>query len=173
MIHAIGEKIPQIHESAFVAWNAEVAGSVKLARNASVWFGATLRADVAPIVIGEGTNVQDGSVIHVDEGVPCTVGENVTIGHRAVLHGCTVGDGCLIGMGAIILGNAEIGPGSVVGAGALVTQGKCFPPRSLIVGSPARCVRQLSPEDADRILGGAAHYVGRAAEAKGYGEINR
>lgn len=172
MVHAIGAKVPEIHESAFIAWNAEVAGEVHLGAGASVWFSAVLRGDIAPIVVGEGSNVQDGSVLHVDHGVPCVVGKNVTVGHRVVLHSCVVGDGALIGMGAVVLNGAEIGEGCIVGAGALITQGKKFPPRTLILGSPAKAVRELTDEEAAGNLRNAAHYVenGRGARTA-YREI--
>ncbi len=143
MVHRIGGKTPKVDGSAFVAWNAEVAGDVRLAERTSVWFSATLRGDIAPISVGRGTNVQDGATLHVDENLPCTLGERVTVGHNAILHGCTVGDDCLIGMGSIVLSGAVIGKESVVGAGALVTEGKSFPPRSLIIGSPAKAVRTI------------------------------
>jgi len=141
MVHRIGDKAPIIEPSAFVAWNAEVAGEVRLGASTSVWFSATLRGDLAGITVGTGSNVQDGATLHVDLGLPVLIGERVTIGHNAVLHGCTVGDDCLIGMGAVVLSGAVIGPGSIVGAGALVTEGKTFPPRSVILGSPAKAVR--------------------------------
>lgn len=168
MIHAIGKDIPQVDATAFVAWNAEVAGKVSLGEHSSVWFGATLRGDMDSITVGKGSNIQDGAVMHMDISSPCVIGENVTVGHRAILHGCTVGDGCLIGMGSIVLDGAEIGAESVVGAGALVTQGKKFPPRSLIIGSPARAVRSLSDEDARRLRDNAGRYVQLAAEADDY-----
>ena len=172
MIHAIGTSVPRIHESAFVAWNAEVAGDVRLDPRSSVWFSATLRGDIAPIVVGEGSNIQDGSVVHVDTDVPCVIGKNVTVGHRVVLHSCTVGDGALIGMGAVVLGGAEIGEGCIVGAGALVTQGKKFPPRTLILGSPAKAVRELTEEEVAGSLRNSAHYVETARDAKtAYREI--
>ena len=128
MVHRIGDKVPKVDKALFVAWNAEVAGSVTLAADTSVWFSATLRGDIEPITVGRGSNVQDGATLHTDFGLPCVVGEGVTIGHRAILHGCTVGDDCLIGMGAVVLSGAVIGKESIVGAGALVTEGKSFPP---------------------------------------------
>src|SRR5512143_1994816 len=128
MVHRIGEHGPKVSKALFIAWNAEVAGAGTLAEETSVWFSATLRGDIEPITVGRGSNVQDGAVIHTDFGLPCVVGERVTIGHKAVLHGCQVGDDCLIGMGAIVLSGAVIGKESVVGAGALVTEGKSFPP---------------------------------------------
>jgi len=172
MIHAMGNLEPRTAGAAFVAWNAEVAGDVELGADSSVWFGATVRADVDSIRIGQRSNVQDGAVVHVDEGHPCVVGDDVTVGHRAVLHGCEIGDGCLVGMGAIVLDGARIGPGCVVGAGALVTQGKEFPARSLILGSPARVVRAVSDEDAARAAANAAEYVRLARLAAAYRRVD-
>jgi carbonic anhydrase/acetyltransferase-like protein (isoleucine patch superfamily) len=137
MIHAILGRTPRIAQSAFAAWNCEIAGDAEIAEYASVWFGAVARADLAAIRIGSFCNIQDNAVIHVDRDMPCALGDYCSVGHGAVLHGCSVGNEVLIGMGAIILSGASIGEGSIVGAGALVTQGKSFPPRSLIVGSPA------------------------------------
>lgn len=166
MVYAIGADVPEIHDTAFVAASADVAGSVKIGRDASVWFAAVVRADIAGVEIGEGSNVQDGAVIHVDTGVPCVVGRGVTVGHRAVLHSCKVGDGALIGMGAVVLNGAEIGEGSIVGAGALVTQGKKFPPRTLVIGSPAKAARELTAEEVASSLENSKHYVELARKAK-------
>ncbi|MGO8695523.1 MAG: gamma carbonic anhydrase family protein [Rectinemataceae bacterium] len=165
MIHSFEDKVPRVHPSAYVSWNAEVVGEVDLAEDASVWYAAVLRGDIAEIRIGRSSNVQDGSVIHVDRGVPCIVGEGVTLGHRAVLHGCIVGDWALVGMGAVILNGAAIGERSIVGAGALVTQGKVFPPRSLIMGSPARVVRELRDEEVAELREHALSYVDLARRA--------
>lgn len=167
MVHRIGDKVPDVAGALFIAWNAEVAGEVSLGTDSSVWFSATLRADLAAIRIGRGTNVQDGATLHVDTGVPCVVGDGVVIGHNAVLHACDVGDECLIGMGAVVLSGARIGAQSVVGAGALVTEGKTFPPRSLIVGNPARALRAVDDTMVERIRAGARSYVRLAAEASG------
>lgn len=174
MIHAIGDNEPAVDESAFVAWNAELSGRVSLGRGCSVWFGAVLRGDVNEIRLGDGTNVQDGAVLHVDGDSPCIVGKGVVIGHRAVVHGCVVEDGCLIGIGAIVLNQARIGAESIVGAGSLVTQGKSFPPRSLIMGSPAKAIRALSDDEVEKIRRNAAHYAELGAEAKrSYRELRR
>ncbi len=165
MVHAIGDRVPDTVKALYIAWNAEVAGSVTLGRDASVWFSATLRADIAPITVGDGTNVQDGATLHVDYDAPLVIGNDVTIGHNAVLHGCTVEDGCLIGMGAVILTGAVIGRQCVVGAGALVTEGKTFPPRSLILGSPAKAVRQVDDGMVEKMRMNSAAYVALAREA--------
>ena len=150
---------PQVHPTAFIAPGAVVLGDVTLDEEASVWYGAVLRADTDAIRVGARSNVQDGVVIHVDAGDPCIIGADVTVGHRAVIHGATVEDGCLIGMGAIILNGAVIGAGSIIGAGAVVREREQVPPRSLVVGVPGRVVRQLSDEQVAVILVSAAHYV--------------
>jgi carbonic anhydrase/acetyltransferase-like protein (isoleucine patch superfamily) len=149
----------QVDPSAFVARGAVVAGDVSLGAHASVWFGCVLRGDTDAIVVGARSNLQDGTIVHCDEGDPTLIGEGVTVGHRVVLHGCTIGDGALIGMGAIVLNRAQIGAQCLVGAGALVTQGKVFPPRMLILGSPARPVRALTGEEIDGLARSAQHYV--------------
>jgi carbonic anhydrase/acetyltransferase-like protein (isoleucine patch superfamily) len=136
---------------------------VRLGARASVWFGAVLRGDNTPLILGEETNFQDGAVGHSDEGYPLTIGARVTVGHQAILHGCTVADDCLIGMGARILNAAVIGPECIVGAGALVTEGKSFARGSLIVGAPARVVRQVTEEERQLLRDSAAHYAEKAA----------
>ena len=165
MVHKIGKKIPQVKDSAFIAWNAEVSGDVVLGEDVNIWFGAAIRGDIMPIRIGNRTNIQDNVTVHVDYDAPCTIGDGCTIGHNAVIHGCTVDDGCLIGMGAVILSRAVIGKESVVGAGSLVTEGKIFPPRSLIMGSPAKAVRTLEDGAVDRIKRNSESYVKLAKEA--------
>jgi carbonic anhydrase/acetyltransferase-like protein (isoleucine patch superfamily) len=159
MVHSFEGERPDIAKAAFIAWNAEVMGRVSLGEGSSVWFGAVLRGDIAEIRIGAETNIQDGCVVHVDHGTPCVVGEQVTIGHMAVIHACTIGDRCLIGMGAIILNRAVIGEDCIVGAGALVTQGKSFPPRSMILGSPAKVARSLTDEEVASLRGHALDYA--------------
>ncbi|GGB85757.1 gamma carbonic anhydrase family protein [Pseudoduganella buxea] len=161
-IYQLGEHVPAIDASAFVADSATVIGKVTLDTHSSVWFGATLRGDNERITIGPGSNVQEGTVMHTDIGHPLTIGANVTIGHQAMLHGCTVGDGALIGIQAVILNGAKIGKGCLVGAGALVTEGKEFPDNMLIIGSPAKAVRELSADDVARLLASADSYVQRA-----------
>ncbi len=151
-----------IHLTAYVAPNATIIGDVRVAAEASVWFGCVLRGDNAPIIIGPRTNVQDLTVIHTDVGEPCTLGEGVTVGHRAVLHSATVEDGALVGIGAIVLNGAVVGQEALVGAGALVTEGMVIPPRHLALGVPARVVRELTDEEIERTRTFAAHYVARA-----------
>jgi len=145
-IYELDGKSPTLGAGAWVAPSAEVIGDVELGDNASVWFGVVIRGDNDAIRVGRGTNIQDQSMLHSDTGVPLTIGDNVTIGHQVMLHGCTIGDGSLIGIQAVILNNAKIGRNCIVGAGSLVTEGKEFPDNSLIVGSPARVVRTLSEE---------------------------
>jgi carbonic anhydrase/acetyltransferase-like protein (isoleucine patch superfamily) len=146
-----------------VADSAQVMGNVELAENASVWFGAVVRGDTETIRIGKSSNIQDGSVLHADIGKPLTVGDNVTVGHMVMLHGCTIGDGSLIGIGAVVLNGAKIGKGCIVGAGALVTEGKEFPDGSMIIGSPAKAVRDLTAEQQQGLAMSALHYVENAA----------
>ena len=158
-LYQLDDKVPQIADSAWVADSAQVIGDVRLAEDASIWFHATLRGDNDPITIGEGTNIQDGSVLHTDFNLQLVIGRQVTVGHNVTLHGCTIGDRCLIGIGAIILNRARIGNDCLIGAHALVPEGKEFPDRSLILGSPARLVRQLTDEEVARLPGSAGRYV--------------
>jgi carbonic anhydrase/acetyltransferase-like protein (isoleucine patch superfamily) len=169
-VYNLGEFRPVLPEEGeyWIAPNAVVVGKVTLKKNASIWFGCTVRGDNEDIIIGENSNVQDGSVLHTDWDSPLIIGTNVTIGHMVMLHGCTIGDNSLIGMGAIVLNGARIGANSLVGAGALVTEGKSFPDNSLIVGSPARAVRTLDEKAQAMILGAADTYVRRSRQyAKG------
>lgn len=152
-----------VHPSAFVAPGAFVVGKVSLAEESSVWYGAVLRGDTEPITVGARTNIQDGSVLHTNPGYPAIVGDDCVVGHRAVVHGCEVGDGCLVGMAATILTGAKIGAGSIVAAGALVPEGKEYPPRSLIVGAPAKRVREVTEGQTRDIARGVETYVERAA----------
>ncbi|WP_448502647.1 gamma carbonic anhydrase family protein [Sphingomonas sp.] len=162
-LYRIDGKSPHLPDngSAWVAPSADLIGDVVLERGASVWFGAVIRADNTEIRVGEDSNVQEGAMLHSDPGAPLTVGARCTIGHHAVLHGCTIEDEVLVGMGAIVLNHAVIGTGSIVGAGALVTEGKTFAPGSLIVGSPARAVRQLDDAARAALRLSAAHYAAR------------
>ena len=162
-IYRLGERVPTIADSAYVHESATVVGSVVLGDRVSVWPQAVIRADTEDITIGARSNVQDGSILHADAGVPLTIGEDVTIGHQVMLHGCTIGDGSLIGIQAVILNNAVIGRGCLVGAGSLVTENKVFPDNVMIVGSPARVIRELTPADAERVRHGAGHYIAEAA----------
>lgn len=161
-IYRLDDLVPYVHPSAFVADTAAVMGRVKLAEDTSVWFGAVLRGDTDPIVVGRGSNIQDGSVLHADIGYPLTIGEYVTVGHQVMLHGCTIGDESLIGIGAVVLNGARIGRHCLVGAGALVTEGKEFPDGSMILGSPAKVVRQLTPEQIEGLRWSARHYIENA-----------
>jgi carbonic anhydrase/acetyltransferase-like protein (isoleucine patch superfamily) len=161
-LYRLGDNEPQIDPSAWVADNAVLIGRVVLGPGASVWYGAVLRGDNEPIVIGANSNVQEGVVMHTDPGCPLTVGEGVTIGHQAMLHGCTVGDGALIGIQAVVLNRAVIGARCIVGAGALVTEGKQFEAEQLIVGSPAVAKRALTPEQLQGLAFSARNYVERA-----------
>lgn len=165
-IYQLGDSAPTIHESAWVADNAQIVGRVTLSEGSSAWFGVVIRGDTESITIGRGTNVQDNSVLHVDQGVPLTIGDNVSVGHQVMLHGCTIGDGSLIGIGAVILNHAKIGKNCLVGAGSLVTEGKEFPDGSMIMGSPAKAVRQLSPEQIEGLKTIARHYVDNARRYK-------
>ena len=153
---------PKLGEGTWVADSAQVMGAVELGVDASVWFGAVIRGDTETIRIGKGSNIQDGSVLHADVGKPLVVGDNVTVGHQVMLHGCTIGDGSLIGIGAVVLNGAVIGKGCVVGAGSLVTEGKAFPDGSMIMGSPAKVVRQLEPHQIQALQMSALHYVDNA-----------
>jgi len=163
MIHAFRGKSPEVSAALFIAWNAEVIGDVLLEEETSVWFSATVRGDIERIRIGRGSNVQDSASLHTDAGSPLSIGSDVTIGHNAVVHGCTVGDGSLVGMGAVILTGAVVGKRCIVGAGSLITEGKEYPDGSLIVGSPARAVREVTETEVQRILANARNYRTRAA----------
>ncbi len=153
---------PTVAPGAWVADSAQVMGAVSLGPDASVWFGTVIRGDTESIRIGARSNIQDASVLHADIGFPLTVGDDVTVGHQVMLHGCTVGDGSLIGIGAVVLNGARIGKHCLVGAGSLVTEGKEFPDGSMILGSPAKVVRSLSAEQIERLRWSAQHYVDNA-----------
>lgn len=157
-IHQLDDLVPQVADSAWVAENAQVIGDVIIGEGASVWFGVTVRGDTDTITIGAGTNIQDGSVLHADHDVPLTIGRDVTVGHQVMLHGCSIGDESLIGIGVIVLNGARIGRHCLVGAGSLVTEGKEFPDGSMIIGSPAKVVRQLTAEQIEGLRRSAQHY---------------
>ena len=159
MLYTLGEVAPDIAHAVFNADNAVVIGSVSIASQASIWFGTVLRGDNDEIEIGERSNVQDGSVIHVDEGVPTRIGNDVSIGHNTTIHGCTIGDGSLIGIGSVILDFVTIGRHSLVGANSLITEGKEFPDRVLILGSPAKVIRELTDQEVSQLQVNADHYV--------------
>ncbi|MBM3927612.1 MAG: gamma carbonic anhydrase family protein [Sphingomonadales bacterium] len=163
-LYEFAGQAPMLSDGAWVAPSADVIGDVRLGEGASIWFGAVVRGDNTPILIGARSNVQEGAALHSDPGAPLTIGDEVTVGHHAILHGCTVGARTLIGMGAIVLNHAVIGEECIVGAGALVTEGKSFPPGSLIVGSPARAVRTLDASAKAMLRASAAVYVAKAAE---------
>jgi carbonic anhydrase/acetyltransferase-like protein (isoleucine patch superfamily) len=160
LILPFGGHSPRIGRDVFLAPNATIIGDVEIADGASVWFGAVLRGDIGPIRIGPRTNVQDLACVHLTEGLSQTVlGADVTVGHGAILHGCVVGDRCLVGMGSVVLDNAQIGEGSVIAAGSVVTARTVIPPRSLVRGTPARVIREVTPEEGALGVIGAAHYV--------------
>ncbi|MFC3580453.1 gamma carbonic anhydrase family protein [Sphingomonas hylomeconis] len=163
--YEIDGKRPTLAAGAWIAPSADLIGDVQLGEDANVWFGAVLRGDNTPILVGARSNIQEGAMGHSDPGAPLTIGADCTIGHHAILHGCRIEDRVLIGMGAIVLNRAVIAEGSIVGAGALVTEGKTFPPGSLIVGSPARAVRQLDAAAQAMLTVSAAHYVEKAHAA--------
>jgi carbonic anhydrase/acetyltransferase-like protein (isoleucine patch superfamily) len=165
-IYQLNDRVPVIPKSCYIAEEATIIGSVILGENVSIWPGAVLRGDNEPIVIGDGSNVQELSVLHTDPGAPLTIGKNVTVGHQVMLHGCTIGDGSLIGIQSVVLNRTVIGKDCLVGAGAVVTEGKTFPDRSVIFGSPAKAVRELSEENATRLAMSAESYVRRGQDFK-------
>lgn len=158
-VYEFDGRSPRIAPSAWVADSAQVMGNVVLGEDVSVWFGTIIRGDTETITIGRGSNIQDASVLHADIGKALTIGDNVTVGHKVMLHGCTIGDESLIGIGAVVLNGARIGKNCLVGAGALVTEGKEFPDGSMIIGSPAKAVRQLTPEQIEGLKLSARHYI--------------
>ena len=158
-VYTLGTNTPQIDPQSWIAPNATVIGQVHLARNVSLWWNVTVRGDTDLISIGENTNIQDGSVLHTDPGIHLTIGRDVTVGHMVMLHGCTIGDGALIGIGSILLNRSVIGKHSLVGANTLIPEGKVFPDRVLIVGSPGKVIRELTDEEVANLPGSAARYV--------------
>lgn len=173
VVFALDDQKPELGKDAWVADTARVIGKVYLSERVSVWFNAILRGDNEPITIGANSNIQDGAILHTDEGIPLTIGKSVSVGHMAMLHGCTVGDGTLIGMNAVILNRAVIGKHCLIGAKALIPEGKVIPDRSLVVGTPGRIIRELTDEEVARIEAGAANYVENAARfRKGLRQID-
>lgn len=166
MIYELDGQNPVIHDSAWVAPGCHIIGKVVMEADSSVWFGTTIRGDNEAILIGRGTNVQENCVFHTDMGFPMTLGQDVTIGHKAMLHGCTVGDGSLIGMGATVLNGAVIGKGCLIGAGALVTEGKVIPDGSLVMGAPGKVVRELDDAAKQGLIASALHYQENARRFK-------
>ena len=162
-VYNLGDRVPELPANGeyWIAPNAAVIGSVLLKQNASVWFGATIRGDNHLITVGENSNIQEGSVLHTDPGLPLTIGDNVTVGHLVMLHGCTIGDNSLIGIGSIILNNAKIGKNCLIGANTMITEGKEIPDNSLVMGSPGKVVRELSPEHVALLAKSAQSYVER------------
>lgn len=165
-LYQIDNIAPVVPASAWVADSAQVMGRVVLGEQSSVWFGVVIRGDNETITVGRGTNIQENSVLHTDFGKPLVLGDNVTVGHQVTLHGCTVGDGSLIGIGAVVLNGAVIGKNCLVGAGALVTEGKTFPDGSMIIGSPAKAVRMLSPEQIEGLQASARIYIQNAQRSR-------
>jgi len=163
MIYQLENRTPQLHDSAWVADNAVVIGTVVMEAGSSVWFNCVVRGDNDVITIGENSNVQDGAVLHTDTGFKLSIGRDCTIGHKAMLHGCEIGEGSLIGIGSVVLNGAKIGQNSIVGAGSVVPEGKVYPDNVLILGSPAVVKRELKPAEYQRIRLGAQHYVQNAA----------
>lgn len=163
MIHTLPQRIPEIHPHSYVAPSADIIGSVVLDEYASVWFNAVLRGDNDIIRIGARSNIQDGSVLHTDSGIPLIIGSDVTVGHSVMLHGCNIGDFTLVGIGSRVLNHAEIGKNCLIGANTLITENKTFPPRSLILGSPGKVIRELNDEEVEELHGFADHYVKKIA----------
>ena len=163
MIYALPNRIPEIHPGSYVAPSADIIGSVIVSENASVWFNAVLRGDNDFIRIGSGSNIQDGSVLHVDPGIPVNIGDNVTVGHSVMLHGCSIGDFTLVGVGSRVLNNALIGKNCIIGANTLITECKQFPDHSMIIGSPGKVVRELTDQEVENLHGYAELYVRKVA----------
>ena len=162
MIYALDGDAPVIHPSCWIADSASVIGRVTLGRDIGIWFGAVLRGDNDSITVGDGSNVQEGVVLHIDAGLPLTIGRNVTVGHQAMLHGCTIGDGSLIGIKAVVLNRAMVGRNCLIGANALVTEDKVIPDGSLVLGSPGKVVRALTPQELELLARSAEHYQEKA-----------
>ena len=158
MIHSFDGNKPEIKEDVFIAEGSKIIGNVVIKKGASIWFNTIIRGDIDSIKIGQNTNVQENSTLHIDKGIPLNIGDNVTIGHGAVLHGCTVNNNCIVGMGSTVLNNAEIGENTIIGAGALIPEGKEIPPGSLVLGVPGKVVRDLKEDEINKIKKSAEHY---------------
>jgi len=161
-VYRLGDLSPQLADGVWIAPNATVIGDVRLGENVSIWWNAVLRGDTDTLTLGANSNIQDGSVLHADKGIPLTLGRDITVGHMAMVHGCTIGDGSLIGIKSVILNRAVIGKHCLIGANTLIPEGKVIPDRSLVMGSPGKVVRELSDEEVARIAHSAAHYVNNA-----------
>lgn len=159
MLYALADRHVIVKGHSFIAPDAVLIGSVTLENNASIWFGTVIRADNEPVLIGENTNIQDGCVVHVDPGYPATIGADVTVGHKVMLHGCTIGDGSLIGINSVIMNGARIGKSCIIGANSLITEGKEIPPRSLVMGSPGKVIREVNDKEAADLIEAAQVYV--------------
>jgi carbonic anhydrase/acetyltransferase-like protein (isoleucine patch superfamily) len=159
MIFQIGKHSPKISATSFIAPSANIIGNVDIAENASVWFNVVIRADMDSVTIGKNSNIQDGSILHVDTGFPITIANNVTVGHKVMLHGCTIGEGSLVGMNAVVLNGANVGKNCLIGANALVTENMQIPDASLVIGSPAKVVKQLDEKSQEMMARGTEHYV--------------
>lgn len=166
MLYEYNKIKPKVEHSSFIAPGSKIIGDVDLKKNTSIWYNSVLRADINKIILGEGTNIQENSALHVDTKEPLLIGKNVTVGHNATVHGCEIKNNCLIGMGAIILNGAVINENSIVAAGSLVTEDKIFPPKSLIMGSPAKVVRKVTEQEIKDIKKSAEHYIKLAKEHK-------
>lgn len=166
MIFQLGKHTPSISTSSFIAPNATLIGNVDIAENASIWFNVVIRADMDKVTIGENTNIQDGSILHVDKDFPITVAKNVTVGHKVMLHGCTIGENSLIGMNAVVLNGAIVGKNCLIGANALVTENMQIPDGSLVIGSPAKIVKQLDEKSQAMLAKSAEHYVSNGQRYK-------
>ena len=166
MIIDFDEVKPKINENTYISESVDIIGKVNVEENVNIWFGTRLRGDMNNIIIGENTNIQENSVVHVDINSPCIIGKNVTIGHGTIIHGCSISDNVLVGMGSIILNNAKIGKNTIIGAGSLVTQGKEFPEGVLILGNPAKVIRQLTEAEIESIQRSADNYVSLSKKYK-------
>lgn len=159
MLYQLGKLAPRVSKSSFIAPNASIIGNVELGENTSVWFNVVIRADLAQVKVGKNSNIQDGAILHVDEGFPINIAQNVTVGHKVMLHGCFIDEGSLIGINAVVLNGAKIGKNCLIGANALVTENMIIPDGSLVLGSPAKIIKQLDEKAKVMIAEGASHYV--------------